>query len=415
MKKILFGIHVNRENNLDSPKKSITKCIQNSILHASSYNLTMNAVSIFISNPRGLQIILKDDELIEFQQWVKSNHILVVAHSSYVAYLWNKEDPDKYIDFVLKEYNVCKQCGIKGLVVHLPKESILKKTHIKQTFLKLIKLLKKDKPIKVLGGVVNDTLVNDTLVTDTLVNDTLVNDILVNDTLVNSTLNSTLVDDTSKIWSVRQELESTKLFPPKTSICPREKKKHKKIGGDGDIDDIDDIGDIGDIDEEINGGEERFAPIIYLETPAITPMWANYDTPKKLSKLFYIIHKMKPNHPFGLCIDTAHIWTSGNDISTYNGAKRWFTELMGAPYIPSPDRIIIHLNDSARELGRGPDKHAPLTHGYIWSKYKTRNEIKKSGLYFILQFAEEYKIPVILERGDKNMLIDDYKILSKII
>jgi endonuclease IV len=161
--------------------------------------------------------------------------------------------------------------------------------------------------------------------------------------------------------------------------------------------------------------EDEFFPIIYLETPAITPMWANYDTPEKLSKLFRIIHKISPNHPFGLCIDTAHIWTSGNDISTYNGAKRWFTELMDAPYIPPPDRILIHLNDSARELGRGPDKHAPLTHGYIWGAYKTRNELKKSGLYFILQFSEQYNIPIVLERSGKDMLVEDYKILSKII
>jgi len=338
MKKIQFGIHVNRENNSDKKTNSITKCIQNSILHASAYNLNMNIVSIFISNPRGLQIILKDDELMEFQQWVQSNHFLVVAHSSYVAYLWNKDDPDKYIDFVLKEYNVCKQCGIKGLVVHLPKESILKKKHIKQTFLKLSLFIKKEKS-DVLGGM--------------------------------------LVDNTSKIWYVRQEPEN-------------------KI---------------------INGGDsgDSTSPSIYLETPAITPMWANYDTPKKLSKLFHIIHKIDKDHPFGLCIDTAHIWTSGNNISTYNGAKRWFTELMYAPYIPPPNRILIHLNDSARELGRGPDKHAPLTHGYIWGEYKTRNELKKSGLYFILQFSEKYNIPIILERGDKNMLIEDYKILSKII
>jgi endonuclease IV len=164
----------------------------------------------------------------------------------------------------------------------------------------------------------------------------------------------------------------------------------------------------------INESSPENSPIIYLETPAIVPMWASYDTPKKLSTLFNIIHKINKNHPFGLCLDTAHIWTSGNDISSYEGAKRWFSELMAAPYIPY-DRIIIHLNDSANELGHGPDKHESLTHGFIWKNYKNRAALKNSGLYFIFQFANEHNIPLILERNNKEKLSEDYTVLSKLI
>lgn len=307
MENMKFGIHVNR----DDRHLSITKYIMNSIMRASAYNLTINIVAIFISNPRGLQIILKDEEQLELKQYIEINKCSVIAHSSYVAYLWNKDNSDKYIDFVLKEYNICKQTGINGLVVHLPKESILKKKPIKNTIKKLLNSIK-----------------------------------------------------------------ATNLDP--------------------------------------NPKDNNFSPLIYLETPAITPMWANYDTPEKLSQLFYVINKIDHNHLFGLCIDTAHIWTSGNDISTYNGAKRWFTALLEAPYIPPPNKILIHLNDSARELGRGPDKHAALTHGHIWGAYKSRNEIKKSGLYFILEFSKKYNIPIIIERGDNDTIIEDYKVLSKL-
>jgi deoxyribonuclease-4 len=164
------------------------------------------------------------------------------------------------------------------------------------------------------------------------------------------------------------------------------------------------------------GEQINSSPIIYLETPAITPMFANYDNGIKISKLFSIIEKesalLKKPHPFGLCIDTAHIWTSGNDISTYDGAKRWFTELMDMPYIPH-DKIIIHLNDSERDLGHGPDRHASLTEGKIWNSYKTRAELRESGLCFILEFAHSNNIPIILERGRKEMLKNDYQILQK--
>jgi endonuclease IV len=321
---LIIGPHVNRTKE----KVSITKCIKNAIIDCNAHSINMTIAAIFVSNPRGLQIILKDAELEELKQFIKTKqNFLVIAHSSYVAFLWNKENPDKYIDFVKKEYLLCKDCGISGLVVHLPKDSILKQKRIKETIKKLI-----------------DTIDDNT--------------------------NDKTIDKTIEAWSIRQ-----------------------------------------DINENI---KKSNCPIIYFETPAIVPMWASYDTPKKLSKLFYIINKINPNHPFGLCIDTAHIWTSGNDISSYNNTRRWFTELIESPYIPH-DRIIIHLNDSANELGHGPDKHAALTDGHIWKEYKTRGELKKSGIYFIIEFANQYNIPIILERNNDESLVKDYKILSKII
>lgn len=309
----MLGNHVNR----DDRHLSITKYIQEAILDYNTHSLNMASAAIFVSNPRGLQIILKEDEGEELNHFINKSKMFIVAHSSYVAFLWSKnkysskdkqddELPNKkkiYLLFVLKELSICKEYGISGLVIHLPKESILKQEHIQKTMKKLIK------------GV-----------------------------------------------------------------------------------------------SEIDG------PIIYLETPAITPMFANYDTVDKLSKLFHIIYKLNNNTEhtlFGLCIDTAHIWTSGNDISTYEGAKRWFSDLMDAPYIPQ-DRIIIHLNDSERDLGCGPDKHASLTKGKIWDKYKTRGELKHSGLLFIIEFAKTYNIPIILERRDKEMLKDDYIVLKKL-
>lgn len=300
----MLGCHVHKENEF------IAKDIQSAIYDSNVYSLPMTVAAIFVSNPRRLQISLKDENKEKLKEFIKCKKINIIAHSSYVAALWGKTELRKNsLDFVLKEYKICKDVGISGLVVHLPKEKMLK----------------------------------------------------------------------------------------------REKDVFKRL--------IDEISALNSVTESTN------LPTIYLETPAIIPMWANYDTGQKLSKLFHMITSLQLNpeekHPFGLCIDTAHIWTSGNDISTYEGANRWFSELMDMPYIPY-DKLIIHLNDSERDLGCGPDKHASLTKGKIWGAYKTREELKKSGLFFIINFAKEHNIPIILERNNKEMLKNDYAIIKKL-
>jgi len=307
----MLGCHVNREN------KTISLAIQEAIYDSDVYSLPMMVAAIFVSNPRSLHIVLKDDEKEELIEFIHRKKINIIAHSSYVAFLWGGSS--KVLSFVIKEYKLCKEVGITGLVIHLPKEEMVKKNNI----------IKK------------------------------------------------LINEVNNINCEKHEKHE------------HEKHEHEK--------------------------HEQNIPIIYLETPAIIPLWANYDTGPKLSKLFQFIEKIakSKNHPFGLCIDTAHIWTSGNDISTYEGAKRWFTELMDMPYIPY-DRLLIHLNDSEKHLGCGPDKHASLTKGKIWNKYKNRAKLKDSGLYFILEFAKKNNIPIILERRKKEMLKDDYSVIQKI-
>ena len=146
---------------------------------------------------------------------------------------------------------------------------------------------------------------------------------------------------------------------------------------------------------------------LYLETPAFVPPKndnqpkLDYSTPENLNKLFALIKKELEYKHYSLCIDTAHLWVAGEDMQSYEGAKKWFTG------IKIKNQIIIHLNDSARAKGTGPDKHAALTKGKIWNK-------EHGGLSFILEYAKKQKIPLILERPNNDMLIDDYKLLKKV-
>ena len=63
------------------------------------------------------------------------------------------------------------------------------------------------------------------------------------------------------------------------------------------------------------------------------------------------------------CLDTAHLWGAGYDISTVDGALRVvdrFAELIGLERL-----ALIHLNDSKSELGSRSDRHEHLGAGRI--------------------------------------------------
>ena len=93
-----------------------------------------------------------------------------------------------------------------------------------------------------------------------------------------------------------------------------------------------------------------------------------------------------------ICVDTAHIFEAGYDIRTDKGVMNYFNifnKLIGLENLE-----IIHLNDSATQLGSTIDKHAPLGEGYIFSKEKggTLNALKK-----IFELCYKNKILIILE------------------
>ncbi len=66
---------------------------------------------------------------------------------------------------------------------------------------------------------------------------------------------------------------------------------------------------------------------------------------------------------FKLCVDTAHLWGSGVDVSNNDTFKQWLENF---------DNIeVCHLNDSKVDLGSKLDRHAPVGEGKIWKDRKT--------------------------------------------
>lgn len=143
---------------------------------------------------------------------------------------------------------------------------------------------------------------------------------------------------------------------------------------------------------------------LFFENPAVLARDAYYASPEHLVELFASLKKINP-HRFGLCIDTAHLWTSGVDLRSRDTAADWLRRVSDG--VPTA-RMMFHLNDSARPIGHGPDTHAPLAAGRIWSGI----EPAVSGLGVFINFARFHGITTILER-DAADLGNDYKVLSK--
>lgn len=157
---------------------------------------------------------------------------------------------------------------------------------------------------------------------------------------------------------------------------------------------------------------------VFLETPANTPAETYYESPAKLAALFREIRGLDPHlDVFGLCVDTAHLWVAGVDLRRRADADRWLEELarrVPELVVPAPaPRLIFHLNDSLRERGKGPDAHAPLARGLIWSGM-AENPVE-SGLGAVADFAARHRLWAILERKPNAALAGDYHIMRGLL
>lgn len=117
---------------------------------------------------------------------------------------------------------------------------------------------------------------------------------------------------------------------------------------------------------------------IFLETMQHDDRYADQ---RELNAIFDDAHK-----GIGLCIDTAHIWAAGADISTRAKCAEWLSAIRDD--IP----VAMHLNDSKEVIGSRVDAHTTLGSGEIWGL--------EDGYVAALHWARDRCAPVILERND---------------
>lgn len=103
-----------------------------------------------------------------------------------------------------------------------------------------------------------------------------------------------------------------------------------------------------------------------------------------------IIQQVEDKSRVGVCIDTAHAFAAGYDLSTPEGFKETFDrfdKVVGFEYLRG-----MHLNDSKRELGSRVDRHETLGNGHLgWTPFE-----------LIMNDPRFRNMPLILETPDPD-------------
>jgi len=119
-----------------------------------------------------------------------------------------------------------------------------------------------------------------------------------------------------------------------------------------------------------------------------------------LEELAIIWKGIKHNSYVGICIDTAHIFVSGYDISTVEGISDYikkFDSLIGIKNITN-----FHINDSKYSLGSKHDEHRGIGQGLIYNTDKGKKALK-----YIKNLCIKNKIPMILETHSAGSAISE--------
>jgi apurinic endonuclease APN1 len=108
----------------------------------------------------------------------------------------------------------------------------------------------------------------------------------------------------------------------------------------------------------------------------------------------------------GICIDTAHIFVSGYDISSVSGIKDYldkFNTLIGWKNITN-----FHINDSRYPIASRKDEHRSIGQGLIYHTPEGKKALK-----YIKIFCETRGIPMILETPNKWVLPLRHSVLAE--
>jgi len=99
-----------------------------------------------------------------------------------------------------------------------------------------------------------------------------------------------------------------------------------------------------------------------------------------------------------ICIDTQHIFASGYNLRSEIQIKNYlnnFNKLIGIKNL-----VLIHLNDSKKELNSKINRHASIGKGFIFENKKSPS------LNYLIKFSNGKKIPLLMETEYKNYKYD---------
>jgi len=101
---------------------------------------------------------------------------------------------------------------------------------------------------------------------------------------------------------------------------------------------------------------------IFYENTAGSPQLLGRD----FDETAELIEKTGGPKRLGLCIDSCHLYATGYDIATKEGAKELMDEIDAK--VGLKQLKLIHVNDATDPLGSNRDRHAPIGKGKIGRK-----------------------------------------------
>lgn len=130
-----------------------------------------------------------------------------------------------------------------------------------------------------------------------------------------------------------------------------------------------------------NATQKQNSVKILIETPAGkgTEMLSDYD------KFIHFMAKFNNIDRFGVCIDTCHVFSAGNDIRKPKILEKMISKIKKK--LGSNKLGLIHLNDTKDIIGSGKDRHESLGYGFIG----------RIGVQKIIKVLKKSSIPIILE------------------
>ncbi len=118
----------------------------------------------------------------------------------------------------------------------------------------------------------------------------------------------------------------------------------------------------------------------------------------RFEHLAAIIDQVEEKERVGVCIDTAHAFAGGYDLSTDQGFDQTFEEfesVVGFEYLRG-----MHLNDSKKELASRVDRHECLGDGLIgWKPFeRIMKDDRFDGIPLVLETPEPDRWPEEIEK-----------------
>jgi deoxyribonuclease-4 len=115
-----------------------------------------------------------------------------------------------------------------------------------------------------------------------------------------------------------------------------------------------------------------------------------------------IIDGIEMKERVAVCVDTCHLFAAGYNISTETGYKNTFDEFDA---VIGLDRLVVlHMNDSKRELGSRIDRHEHIGKGRIGT----------TAFRFLMNDARFVRVPKILETPKSKDMHEDVINLRKL-